>query len=121
MYRVVLLALVLPAALSCVSVGNLGLVTRSSADPGRPLRENQPYSELGPVMGQSCRFSVLAALPGGHADLESAMEKALVGTDADAIVNVTVSNSLYVLIPIYSLAAFTCTTLKGIAIVYESG
>jgi hypothetical protein len=120
MYRPVVLALLVSGRLACVSVGTLDLVTRPSGDPGRSLREQQPYTEVGQVTGQSCRVHVLGIFSAGDADLESAMEKVLLDTEADAIINVTVSTSHYDIVPIYNLVASTWSTVKGTAVHYGS-
>ena len=50
----------------CTSVGNLGMVTRSTSDPGALLKENRSYKELGRAEGQACRFFILAIIPGSR-------------------------------------------------------
>ena len=100
----------------CTSVGTLGIVTKSTGDPGAMLRNAQPYKELGPVQGQACRFFLLGVLPWGNATLSTAVDDALSKVEGDALINVTVSNSLYGFVPIYNVFAYTCTDVKGIAI-----
>lgn len=103
----------------CTSVGSLGLVTRSMGDPGTLLRNSQPYREIGPAEGQACRFFVLAVLPFGDSSFSTAVEDALTKYNADALLNVTVSSSLYGFIPIYNIYSYTCTNVRGIAIKFE--
>jgi hypothetical protein len=103
----------------CTSVGNLGMVTRSTSDPGALLKENRSYKELGRAEGQACRFFILAIIPGGNSDISTAVERALDSSGGDALLNVTTSTSLYGFIPIYNIVSYTCTTVKGIAIKFE--
>jgi hypothetical protein len=104
----------------CTSVGTLGIVTKSTGDPGAMLRNAQPYKELGPVQGGACRFFLLGMVPWGNATLSTAVDNALSNVDGDALVNVTVSNSLYGFIPVfYNVFTYTCTDVNGIAIKFE--
>ncbi len=103
----------------CTSVGTLGIVTKSAGDPGAMLRNEQPYRELGPVEGKACRFFALAVVPWGDATLSTAVDDALAKVNGEALINVTVSNSLYGFVPIYNIFAFTCTEVKGIAISFD--
>jgi hypothetical protein len=114
---IILLAAVLLTG--CSSVGTLGIVTKSTGDPGAMLRNAQPYKELGPVEGGSCRFFLLGVIPWGNGTLSTAADDALSNVGGDALINVTVSNSLYGFLPIYNIFAFTCTDVKGIAIKFE--
>lgn len=100
----------------CTSVGTLGLVTKSTGDPGVLLKSAQHYKELGPVDGSACRFFLLAIVPWGNATMSAAVDDALAKVGGDALLNVTVSNSLYGFIPIYNVFTYTCTDVKGIAI-----
>jgi hypothetical protein len=104
----------------CTSVGTLGLVTKSSADPGAVLRSAQPYKELGPASGSSCRYFLLAIAPWGDGTFSTAVDEALAKSGGDALLNVTVSSSLYGFIPIYNVFTYACTDVKGIAIKFES-
>ena len=103
----------------CTSVGTLGIVTKSTGDPGAMLRDTQRYKELGPVQGEACRFFLLGVAPWGDATLSTAVDNALTKVEGDALINVTVSNSLYGFVPIYNVFAYTCTDVKGIAIKFE--
>jgi len=104
---------------SCTSVGTLGVVTRTSADPAAVLKNGQSYEELGPTEGEACRYFLLAIVPWGDATFSKAVDNALAKSGGDALVNVTVTNSLYGFIPIYNFFSYTCTEVKGIAIQLE--
>lgn len=103
----------------CSSSGTLGLVTRSTADPGSLLRESRGFTELGPVQAESCRHFALAIIPWGRSDFGTVVDKALLERGGDAILNVTVETSLYGFIPIYNVYSYTCTKVQGIAIKFE--
>jgi hypothetical protein len=100
----------------CTSTGTLGLVTKSGSDPGALLREPRSYRDLGPATGSSCRYFLLAIAPWGDGTFSSAVEEALTKSGGDALLNVTVSNSLYGFIPIYNVFTYQCTTVAGTAI-----
>ncbi len=106
----------LTSLIGCSSTGNLGIVTKSSADPGSLLKTGNEYQELGPAEGRACRHFVLAAIPWGRSDVSKAVDAALAETGGDALINVSVQSSLYGFIPIYNVYSFTCTTVKGIAV-----
>lgn len=115
-----LLVLIAMALLTgCTSVGTLGMVTKSSADPAAILKTPHTYKELGQVESQACRFFFLAILPWGDATFSTAADDALAKVGGDALINVTVSNSLYGFIPIYNVFTYTCTDVKGIAIKFD--
>jgi hypothetical protein len=116
MRKEIILMLTAVLLTGCTSVGTLGIVTKSTGDPGAMLRNAQPYKELGPVQGEACRFFLLGVLPWGNATLSAAVDDALSKVEGDALINVTVSNSLYGFVPIYNVFAYTCTDVKGIAI-----
>jgi hypothetical protein len=103
----------------CTSVGTLGVVTKSSGDPGAVLKSGQSYKELGAAQGEACRYFLLGMVPWGDATFSKAVDNALAPTGGDALINVTVSNSLYGFVPIYNIFAYTCTEVKGIAIKLE--
>jgi hypothetical protein len=48
------------------------------------------------------------------------VDEALQASSADALLNATVSSSLYGFIPYYNLFAFTCSAVKGTAIRFEA-
>jgi uncharacterized protein YceK len=104
----------------CASVGTVGLITKSSADPMSVTRTAHTVKELGPAEGKACRYMALTVFPFGKSDLQVATDKALTKTRGDALVNVTVSSNLYMFIPIYPLLTYTCTAVKGTAVKFES-
>ena len=103
----------------CSSTGNLGIVTKPSADNAERLRSGVKFEELGPVEGSSCRHFVRAVIPFGDGSFSKAVEDALSSRGGDALINVTVTNSLYGFIPIYNVYTFTCTSVSGIAVKYK--
>ena len=103
----------------CSSTGNLGLVTKSSADPGQLLKSATGFEEIGPAEGEACRHFVLAIIPWGKSDVAEAVDQALLKSGGDALINVSVESSLYGFVPIYNVYSYTCTTVKGIAIKFN--
>ena len=103
----------------CSSTGNLGIVTRPSADNAERLRSGVKFEELGPVEGSSCRHFIIAVIPFGDGTFSKAVDDALASRGGDALINVTVTTSLYGFIPIYNVYSFTCTTVSGIAVKYR--
>ena len=116
---VLIVVLVAVTVFGCTSVSTLGVVTKSSADPGAVLKSGQSYKELGAAEGEACRYFLLGMVPWGDATFSKAVDNALAKTGGDALINVTVSNSLYGFVPIYNIFAYTCTEVKGIAIKLE--
>lgn len=112
-----LLFLALPG---CVSTGTVGVIAKSGADPLRLVSGEHPFVELGPAYARSCRFFVLSVVPFGDSTLSTAVEDALAVTGGDALLNASVSSSLFGFIPLYNLFAYTCTSVKGTAIRFES-
>jgi hypothetical protein len=102
----------------CVSVGSLGVVTKSSV-PVSLLGKSHSFKELGTAEGQACRYFALAVIPWGNSDIQTAVDQALQTTGGDALVNVTTSSSLYGFVPIYNVFSFTCTSVKGTAVKLE--
>ena len=119
--NLVLMVVLLAVALfGCTSVSTLGVVTKSSGDPGAVLKGGQSYKDLGPAEGEACRYFLLGMVPWGDATFSKAVDNALAKTGGgDALINVTVSNSLYGFVPIYNIFSYTCTEVKGIAIKLE--
>ena len=118
--KVILVLLLVVLGLTvCSSSGNLGMVVKSTADPGALLTNKTSYQEIGPADGEACRFFLLAVLPFGKADVATAVDEALAKSGGDALLNVSVSSSLYGFIPIYNIFTYTCTNVKGIAIKFE--
>ena len=113
-----LLVLALIAA-GCTSVGHLGIVTKASANNADRLKSGVAFEELGPAEGSACRHFVLAVIPFGDSTFSSAVDDALAQRGGDALLNVTVSSSLYGFVPIYNVYSFTCTSVSGIAVKYQ--
>ena len=79
----------------CSSSGTLGIVAKSSADPGGLLKSGRGFQDLGPAEGSACRHFILAIIPWGDSTLSTAVDKALQEKGGDALINVTVTSSLY--------------------------
>jgi hypothetical protein len=112
-------ALITLVVTGCSSSGTLGIVTRSTADASGLLKSGRSFQDLGPAEGSACRHFVLAIIPWGDSAFSTAVENALQQKRADALINVTVTSSLYGFIPIYNVYSFTCTEVKGIAVKFE--
>jgi len=102
--------------LGCASTTSHGLITRQMANPGDLLTSAHPYQEIGPTEGRSCRFFLVAIVPWGDSTTGAALEKALAGAGGNALLNASVTTSLYGFVPIYNVLSFTCTTVRGVAI-----
>ena len=100
----------------CTSVGSLGVIAKSSADPLALLGKGHTVKDLGPTEGQACRYFALAVIPWGNSDIQTAVDRALDKSGGDALVNVSTATSLYGFVPIYNVFSFTCTTVKGTAV-----
>ena len=105
--------------MGCSSTGNLGMVTKSSADPLKLIKSSQNFEEIGPAKGEACRYFLLAIIPWGESDMEKAVDKALEKSGGDALVNVSVTSDLYGFIPLYNVFSYTCTSVQGIAIKFS--
>lgn len=116
--KLLLLLLVLLLA-GCSSTGSLGMVVKSTADPGALLKNQTTFKEIGPTQGEACRFFVLAIVPFGQSDVAKAVDDALTRSGGDALLNVAVSSSLYSFIPLYNIFTYTCTNVRGIAVKFE--
>ena len=116
MHRLVTVAVAGLAIAGCTSVGQVGMMTPPTADVGAIISEARAFTEIGPVEGEACRYFALGVVPWGNSTSTTAMENALAGTGGDAIINASVETSLYGFIPIYNLFAYTCSTVRGIAI-----
>lgn len=120
MTRKLLLLLVATLVLAgCSTTGNLGIVTRSTANPSALLTERTSFKEIGPAEGKACRHFFLAIIPSGQSDVAAAVDKALAATGGDALINVSTESSLYGFIPIYNVYSYTCTIVRGTAIKFE--
>ena len=103
----------------CTSVWSLGIVTKSLGDPAALIKSGRAYQELGLARGKACRYFLIAVVPWGDSTFSAAVDNALAEKGGDALINVTVSSSLYGFIPIYNVFSFTCTTVTGIAIKFQ--
>jgi len=115
----VLLALSILFVTGCSSVGQLGIVTKSSADSASLLKSGRNFQELGEAEGEACRYFLIAVFPWGDATFSAAVQEALAQKGGDALINVTVTNSPYGFIPIYNVFSYTCTKVKGIAVKFQ--
>ena len=113
-----MLAVVVMAA-GCTSVGHLGIVTKASANNADRLKSGVAFEELGPAEGSACRHFVIAVIPFGDSTFSSAVDDALAQRGGDALLNVTVSSSLYGFVPIYNVYSFTCTSVQGVAVKFK--
>ena len=104
------------ALAGCSTTGNLGIVSKSTADPSSLLTANTAFKEIGPAEGQACRHFILAVIPFGHSDVAEAVDNALEKTGGDALINVSTESSLYGFLPIYNVYSFTRTTVRGTAV-----
>ncbi|HKY72987.1 MAG TPA: hypothetical protein VJL88_13790 [Nitrospira sp.] len=103
----------------CTSVGHLGIVTRPSSSNAERLKAGVGFEELGPVEGSACRHFLVAVIPFGDSTFSKAVEDALEQKGGDALLNVTVSSSLYGFVPIYNVYSFTCTSVQGVAVKFK--
>ncbi len=114
------MALAAAVLLGCTSVGQVGIMTGARGDPGALLKQAQSYTEVGPTEGTACRYFLLGIIPWGDSTPSAAIKKALDASGGDAIINASVETSLYGFLPIYNVFAFTCTTVRGVAIKLEA-
>jgi hypothetical protein len=91
------------------------LATKSQVDPASLLTSSQSFEEIGRVRGKACRFFLVGIIPWGDSTVTRAIDNAL-QSGGDAIINVSVTSSLYGFVPIYNVFCFTCTEVEGIAI-----
>jgi len=103
----------------CTSVGHLGIVTKASANNADHLKSGVAFEELGPAEGSACRHFVIAVIPFGDSTFSSAVDEALAQKGGDALLNVTVSSSLYGFVPIYNVYSFTCTSVQGASVKFK--
>jgi hypothetical protein len=119
MTRILVVVLLVAFAAGCSSTGTMGIAAKSMADPGGMLKAGRGYTEIGPTYGRSCRFIAIGIIPFGNGTLTSAVDEALAGNGGDALLNVSVTNELYSLLPIYNVFCWTCTSVNGIAIKFD--
>ena len=118
-FRILIICCLLGGLAGCVSTGNLGIISKSMGDPGSLLSSSHPYKELGPAKGQACRYILLGIIPWGDSTITKAVQDGLGKSGGDALINLSVTSSLYTFIPIYNVLCFTCTSVDGIAIKFE--
>ncbi len=118
-WKLVSLSALLIFLSGCTSMGTLGIVSKSEADPASILKSGRPFKAMGPASGSACKYILLSIVPWGDSDLESAVRRALKKSNGDALINVSVANSLYSFLPIYNIVSVSCTAVKGIAIKYQ--
>jgi hypothetical protein len=106
-------------SVGCTSVGNLGIVTRASANNAEILKSGVAFEELGAAEGTACRHFLIALIPFGNSSFSKAVDDALALKGGDALINVTVSTSLYGFIPLYNVYSFTCTSVQGVAVKFK--
>jgi hypothetical protein len=104
----------------CASTGNLGVASKSMADPGSLFSSSRRYKEIGPVRGEACRYILLGVIPWGDSTATKAVNNALETSGGDALVNMSMTSSLYSFVPIYNVFCYTCTSVEGIAIKFQS-
>ena len=112
-------ALMMLVITGCSSSGTLGIVTRSTADAGGLLKSGRSFKDLGLAEGSACRHSILAIIPWGNSSFSAAVDDALEQNGGDALINVTVTSSLYGFIPFANVYSFTCTEVKGTAVKFQ--
>jgi hypothetical protein len=117
--RLAAITLAVLVASGCSSTGTLGLVSIGGSSTA--LKSGQSFKDLGAASGKSCRYFLLGIIPWGDGTPSDATRDALQKSGGDALLNTTVETSLYGLIPIYQLFAWTCTTISGTAIKFEGG
>jgi hypothetical protein len=83
------------------------------------LQKSHSVKDLGPGEGKACRYFLLAVIPWGNSDVQTAVDRALQPTGGDALVNVSTATSLYGFVPVYNVFSFTCTLVKGTAVKFE--
>jgi len=103
----------------CSSTANHGIMTRPMSDSVGLVESAHTITEIGPTSGRVCRFFLLNVIPWGNSTTGAAMEKALSFSGGDALLNVSVTTSLYGFVPIYNVLSYTCTTVSGVAVEIE--
>jgi hypothetical protein len=119
MGKTLLVVMAAIAFTGCASTGNLGMVTKSMGDPGSLLTNARPYKEIGPAQGEACRYILLGIIPWGDSTATTATNNALQTSGGDALINISVTSSLYTFIPIYNVFCYTCTSVQGIAVKFQ--
>jgi hypothetical protein len=116
------LVLILGVA-GCTSTGSIGLLSSSETEADLGPHDSHKFHRVGSqIEGTACRHFILGLIPWGNSDVETAMKDAFKrnpGLQADGLVHVTTSTSLYGFFPIYNAYTLTCTTVRGIPIRFE--
>ena len=120
LHRIGVLMVAMPLFFACSSTGNLGMATKSTADPGSLITTSGHYKEIGPAKGEACRYILIGIIPWGDSTATKAVSNALEQNGGDALINISVTSSLYTFVPIYNVFCFTCTSVEGIAIKLEA-
>jgi hypothetical protein len=120
MKRAVISLLLALSLVACSTTSNIGLMTRPTSEPLGLLSGNTTYKEVGFVTGQACRYFLIALIPWGDSTPAAAMDEALALSGGDALINVSVTTSLYGFVPIYNVFSFSCTTVHGVAVSFET-
>ncbi len=105
--------------LGCASTGNLGIISKTTGDPGSLFTSPHPYKEIGPAKGEACRYILLGIIPWGDSTITKATNDALTKSGGDTLINLSSTSSLYTFVPIYNIFCYTCTSVEGIAIKFE--
>src|SRR5207245_6359791 len=103
----------------CTSVGNLGIVTKPSADAASLLKSGRVYKELGPAEGEACRHFLLAIIPWGDSSFSTAVNNALAEKGGEALVKVRVSGSLCGLMQIYHVCWYACADVHSMYVLVQ--
>lgn len=103
-------------AMGCSSTANHGIISRAHFNPGDLIQSAHEVKEIGPTSARACRVFLLNIIPWGNSTTGAAMEKALSVSGGDAILNASVTTSLYEFAPLYNVVSFTCTTVSGVAV-----
>ena len=119
MKKTIILSVAIFFIAGCSSTGNIGMMTKSQANPTSLLTSSYSFKEIGLVKGRACRFFLLGVLPWGDSTVTQAIDNAL-ANGGDALINVSVTNSLYGFVPIYNIFCYTCSDVEGIAIEIET-
>ncbi|TKB73398.1 MAG: hypothetical protein E8D45_09450 [Nitrospira sp.] len=106
----VLLFITLFALAGCGTIGQLGLVTRSSVEPESLLKSGKAYRELGQVWGKVCSYGTPAD------NFAKVVDDALAHVGGDALINVTTSTHRYPYLFLREKEMGSCTRVQGTAI-----
>jgi hypothetical protein len=107
----------------CTSTGTLGLLSSSETEADLGPHDSHRFHRVGSeITGTACRHFILGLVPWGDSDVETAMRDAFrknPSLQADGLVHVSTSTSLYNFFPLYNVYTLTCTTVKGIPIRFD--